>query len=235
MSAGVRLRVVTFNIHGGRPRQGPPDLPAIARVLAGLEPDLVGLQEVHQYLPPPGVFEDQPRRLGALLDLHVTFRRSFGAGRCGYGNAILARGAPTAARRVLLPGTGERRSLLETRVHVGGRSLRFLNTHLGLSAEDRRLQAEAIARRVRAEEGPLILVGDLNADPESPEVRLLEEEGLLHCVPPHVLTYPDDTPAWRIDMIMASAHFRSASGGAVPTNASDHLPLVADLVLDPDW
>src|SRR5689334_5494936 len=108
------MRVVTYNIHGGRPISGPPDLHAIAEGVRSLEPDLVGLQEVHRYLPPPGVFQDQPHRLATLLGMHVVFRRSLGAGRVGYGNAVFSKAPPVRARRTLLPSEGEQRALVET-------------------------------------------------------------------------------------------------------------------------
>ena len=46
-----------------------------------------------------------------------------------------------------------------------------------------------------------------------------------------VLTYPCDEPACCLDHIAVSRHFRVERSWSVETDVSDHLPLVADLVL----
>jgi endonuclease/exonuclease/phosphatase family metal-dependent hydrolase len=225
----LRFRVATYNIHGGRPIQGPVDLPAIAETVAGLDADLVGVQEVHRYMPPPGVWQDQPWKLSRLLAREVTFRRSFGAGTTGYGNAIVSAAKPEAVRLTRLPGAGEPRALLEGRWTLDGRAFRFLNTHLGLTVEARLAQVRAIVAELRREDGPLILVGDLNALPDSEELRLLDADGLAQAGPPELFTISSDRPDRRIDYVLVSPHFRVVEAFTVPSPASDHLPMVAEL------
>lgn len=226
-----RLRVVTYNIHGGRPLEGPANLRAIANVLRELDADLVGLQEVHRNLPPPGVPQDQPAFLRKLLDYHVTFRRSFGAGPVGYGNAILSRAAPEHVRLYPLPGGGEPRALLEVRLTLDRRPLRFLSTHFTLNPADRVLQARRLVEVIASDPIPTVLAADLNGGPDSPELDLLTPAGLVHCAPPELLTFPCDRPSHRIDYLMTTPHFRTREAWTVPTPSSDHLPLIADL----DW
>lgn len=235
MSRSPRLRVVTFNIHGGRPAVGPVDLEAIAGVIRRLQPDLVGLQEVHCYLPPPYVFRDQPRQLRKLLGMELYFGRALGLGPVGYGNAVLSRIPVQQVRSLALPLTRQRqglepRGLMAACVSLGGRTLRFLNTHLGLTPEQRVRQIERITREFRARAEPLILAGDLNATEHSAELRLLTEAGLRDCATGEQLTFPAAAPRCRIDHLLVSQHFEVERCFAEETTASDHRPLVADLV-----
>lgn len=235
MSRSPRLRVVTFNIHGGRPAVGPVNLEAIADVLRRLQPDLVGLQEVHCYLPPPYVFRDQPRQLRKLLGMELYFGRALGLGPVGYGNAILSRVPVQQVRSLPLPLTRQRkglepRGLMEVRVTLGGRTLRFLNTHLGLTPEQRLRQVERIGKELRASAEPVILAGDLNATAQCPELRFLAEAGLIDCATPEQLTFPAEAPRCRIDHLLVSRHFEVERCFAEETTVSDHRPLVADLV-----
>jgi endonuclease/exonuclease/phosphatase family metal-dependent hydrolase len=233
---GTRLRVMTFNIHGGRPPSGSVDLSEVAKVIREANPDLVGLQEVHRFLPPPCVFQDQPGRLRAELGLEVCFRRSFGLGPVGYGNAILSRRPLDECRCQRLPASGswsapEPRRMLDARFTIDGAALRFVNTHLGLREDHRKLQVARLAEQLRRHDGPLIVVGDFNTLPESLELRPLLEAGLTDCAAAGVLTFPCHQPTCRIDHIFVSRHFEVKRCFAVDTRASDHLPLVADLVL----
>lgn len=236
MSAPVRLRVLTFNIHGGRPARGPVDLEGVAAVIRNLEPDLVALQEVHSYLPPPYVFRDQPRRLRRLLGMEGYFGRTLGLGPVGYGNAVLTPLPGAEFRSLALPNTRDRRSLeprglIEARVPVSGERVRFLNTHLGLTPEQRALQVSRIADELRASRDPVVLAGDLNAPPESPEFRQLLQAGLRDCAADESPTFPAEAPRCRIDHLLVSPHFTVERCFAVETTVSDHRPLVADLLL----
>jgi endonuclease/exonuclease/phosphatase family metal-dependent hydrolase len=227
----MRLRIVSYNIHGGRTEAGAPSLEGIASTLAALQPDLAGLQEVHCRLPPPGVFQDQPRRLRGLLGMHLTFRPSFGTTVCGYGNAVVSCVPPLRVRRVLLPSRGEQRALIDTRFEIEGVRLRFLVTHFGLSPVERLEQAAVVARELRRDTLPAILAGDLNAGPDAPEMRVLRDAGLSSCVPADLPTYPSSKPAHTIDYVLVTGHFALESAAVVPSPASDHLAVVAEIRL----
>ena len=229
----VRLRVMTFNIHGGAPETGPVDLRAIAAVIAQAEPDLVGLQEVFRNVPRPGSpVQDQPRLLRAWTGMDASFIPSIDFGVGGYGNALLSRLRPDEVQRVRLPLGREPRTALEGRFTIEGRPIRFVDTHLGLTPDERLEQARRLAALVRESEEPAILVGDLNAAPDSPEVGELLAAGLADCLPVDALTFPARTPDRRLDYILATPHFRVDGCQVVETLVSDHRPVVAELVLE---
>lgn len=45
------------------------------------------------------------------------------------------------------------------------------------------------------------------------------------------LTYPASAPVKRIDYVLSSLHFRAVKASVPVTRASDHRPVVVDLVL----
>jgi len=77
------------------------------------------------------------------------------------------------------------------------------------------------------------LFGDLNAPPDAPEIQALLER--LHDSWPESagpgLTDPADEPRKRIDYVLVSKHFRVRSASVPVTLASDHRPVVVDLIL----
>jgi len=236
---GPTLRVMSYNIHHAEGLDGRLDVERIARVITDAKADLVGLQEVDR-----GVERTQrrdlPAELARLTGLAVHFERNIPHQGGEYGNAILSRFPIKRSRNTLLPqaSPGEQRGLLEVVVEVGGREVTFLNTHLDHRRDDadRLLAAGALRERVAAAgRGPVIAVGDFNAVPDSPTIRMIA--GFLTDAWSAVgqgpgFTIPVRKPTRRIDYIWISP------GGLTPlrmevlrSEASDHLPIVAELRL----
>lgn len=177
------LKLLTINIWN---RQGPW-LARAALLRAGLErlaPDVVGLQEVIH-----GGAISQLEELSAGLGYAHAFGQAIDKGDgSAYGNAVLSR-LPIVQRRVLaLPGAelDEPRSVLVVQVLARGGRLPVLVTHFAYRLEHghvRERQAMALAAMLEAHapvgEGflPAVVMGDLNAGPETPEIRLLTAEG----------------------------------------------------------
>jgi endonuclease/exonuclease/phosphatase family metal-dependent hydrolase len=234
VSEPLRLRVLTYNIHGGRPAQGPVDLPAIIDVIRHTEADLIALQEVHRFLPPWNAFRDQPNELADALGMEVAFLPSFRLAKAGYGNVILSRAPLKGVQRVRLPRGGEPRVVLIAGVEIQGVAFRFLNTHLEYREGHRVNQAPALAELVRTHPAPLILTGDLNAGPESAELRALRAAGLTSGAPPDLSTFPSDAPTAQIDHILVTEGCRILSCDTLASTASDHLPVLAVVELATD-
>ncbi len=123
------------------------------------------------------------------------------------------------------------------------RGLVFVNTHMngrgGRPEADRIREMEAVARVVRGMEGPLVLTGDLNADPDDPQIRFLEQGGLGRRMTDAARaarrgpqpTSPAIGPRRRIDYVFASPELEVLDCHTVPgaEGFSDHLPVVAAL------
>jgi endonuclease/exonuclease/phosphatase family metal-dependent hydrolase len=178
----MRLRVLTLNIwHREAPWEQRREL--IRRGLLELQPDIIALQEVLEL------------RVGDTLQSQAEellrgsgYRYVFGAAQTvgpgfQFGNVIAAKVPLHDHEVVALPGeeTGETRSVVFARVETQFGHVPVFVTHLNWklhhgSVRLRQLQriVEFIdARAPVGETFPAILLGDLNAEPESDEIRFL--------------------------------------------------------------
>lgn len=203
----------------------------IAETLRPLSPDIICFQEIYERIPP--ALEDQPARLAELLNRRFNFQRCLDFAFGGYGNGIAA---PVLGQcfRHILPSGREQRGALELRVRgVGGvHALTVFCTHWGLEAGERMLQAEALANLANAAPRPLVIAGDLNETPDGAAVQdLMKRAGLIDAGRDNnAPTFASINPSVRIDYILHSPDLRAASFEVISSQASDHLPVLADLV-----
>lgn len=245
---GTPIRVVSYNI-----RSGNGDLSRIAETIRGFGPDVVGLQEVDVNWADRSAFADQARLLGEMLNMEVRFApiytlpgadsskpaRQFGVALLtryrviSWANDTLTRLATQNQNPMPAPAPG----LLEASVDVGGTAVRVFNTHLDYRAdpEVRRRQVAEMLTCIGSSAKPTLVLGDLNAEPTAPELQpLLQRLGDVWWeISEPGFTYPADKPAKRIDYVLASRHFRTRSVSVPVTTASDHRPVVADLLMVP--
>jgi len=247
----MRVRVGTFNVRNGLARDGWNSWPfrrgATAAALRGLDADVVGLQEAFGFqarglqdrCPGYGFTGSgrSPRRWGERCS--VAFRRGdltlvssetrwYGATPTRPGTKLPDASFPRIATIVRLRQTG------------GGPTITVVNTHLDEHHERNRVAA---AEQVLTwmDDGPTVVVGDLNAVPDSPVVAALLVGGLTDAVPADAPGtnhgFTGHTDGRRIDHILMSHHWTVSGarvditrpGGRLP---SDHWPVTADLVLD---
>ncbi|WP_405242166.1 endonuclease/exonuclease/phosphatase family protein [Lentisalinibacter salinarum] len=228
--SGRRVRIVSYNVHAciGRDRRFMPD--RIAAVLEELDADFVALQEV----------EDRPYRgmtvteyLADRLGMHAHRGATLYRGDAHYGNLLLAREAAVAHRlHDISVGSREPRGAIEADFEAGGRTLKIFVTHLGLRAGERRRQIRRLLPALdRGEADVQVLAGDINEwRPGAAASRLLTRS--LGPVPlPR--TFPAGAPLFALDRLYVTPRDVVVRVDAVRTRdarqASDHLPLVADL------
>lgn len=240
----MQIRVVTWNIHkgiGGADRRYR--LERVVEVLRSLEPDIALLQEVAEDMP-RSKFHDQTSALSEALGMkHVAFGPEHRFSMGGYGNAILSRWPLTDVSRVdLTIGTRKKRGALTARAHVRGpdheRSVVLVNMHLGLAGSERGKQLDRfLASQPFAhlqQRTPVVLAGDLNDVWGSLGPRFLIPAGFGRCGS-LVNTFPAYLPVRPLDGVFVRGDLE-AKGISVPRTklskqASDHLPLIADLDL----
>src|SRR5690606_1933258 len=98
-------------------------------------------------------------------------------------------------------------------------------------------QTARLAEIVTGRPGPVVLMGDFNALPGSPEMAqlLAGPAGLVDAHEfagrPAGLTFPAGAPSARIDYVLVSADLadRIVAAQAHAADASDHLPIVVEL------
>jgi endonuclease/exonuclease/phosphatase family metal-dependent hydrolase len=240
----MHFRVVSWNIHkgiGGADRRYR--LERIIEVLEHLAPDVALLQEVAEDMP-RSKFHDQPAALSEALGMkHLAFGPEHRFRMGGYGNAILSRWPLSDVGRTdLTIGTRKKRGALSARAHVHGleheRSLVLVNMHLGLAGSERGQQLERfLASHPFArlhQKTPIVLGGDLNDVWGSLGPRHLIPAGFGRCGG-LLNTFPAYLPVRPLDGIFVrgdlAARGISVPGTKLAKQASDHLPLVADLDL----
>ena len=253
------MRIASFNVRTGFGRDGrncwPLRVGACAAAIAGLDADLVGLQEVRLFqewglarrlrgYAGAGAGRDDGRRRGERCT--VVFRTSrlrldewtvrwfsdtpWAPGSRSWGNPI--------TRIVTLCRFTDLRT---------GDRFGFADAHWdGASATSRRRSAEALLGWIDPSL-PWLVVGDLNATAGDPAVAQLVAGGLSDTLAglgergPQAATHhrwDGSTDGTRIDYVLAGERWgvlgaridHARPGGRLP---SDHWPVVADVVLRP--
>lgn len=232
-----RIRVASFNIQIGRGTDGKYDLKRTANALRLMKPDLIGLQEVDRGTD-RSHGEDQARTLADLLKLPFAFGKASDRPGGEYGNAVLSRWPIIEQDNHLLPSWGEQRAVLSTTIDVPRAGpIRFLSAHLQSPNRERQRpqrigQIERISRLFARGGSPVILAADVNAQPDSDELKRLREDWIDATQSASGGTFPADQPDRRLDYIFvrrcdAWAMVR-AEVIAEPI-ASDHRPVLAVL------
>lgn len=231
------LRVMTYNIHVGIGMDKKLDLARIAGVINAQKPDLVGLQEVDRGVERTQRI-DEIAEIAKLTRMNYDFAFNLRYQGGQYGVAILSRFPIVAIDHRLYQNTreAERRGFIRGEVSVGGRTLNFVTTHLDYQYEDGRLfEAQQLLAALKDVKGPLIVVGDFNDVPAGGAYQLIIDQFEDAWTQAHAgdpgFSYPADKPSKRIDYIFfrAKDRVRTKRAWIVETQASDHVPVVADL------
>ena len=232
-SGAKTLRVATWNIHGavGTDRRYVPA--RIVDVLGEIGADIGALQEVASEQEHATFLRDLERATGFHLVAGLLRQRH----DTDFGNAVLSRFPVISVDRLdLCVGRFEPRGALDVCVDLGlAAPLRVIATHLGLRPGERREQVRRIIAAVeRDTPHPTLLMGDLNewylwGRP----LRWLHSH--FRESPAAPATFPARRPIFALDRIWVSPRgsVRRLARHATPLarKASDHLPLVADLVV----
>lgn len=208
---------------------GRRDPDRVVRVLGALGAGVIGLQEVDARRG-----ADQFRRLAEGAGLEGLAAPTIGRGGAGcYGNLLLTRLPVLSERRhdLSVPGR-EPRGALEVLLDAGGRPLRVVVTHLGLSWRERGLQARRLVAALPEDDLPTVLLGDLNTwVPREPALRFLQAR---FGPGPAPATFPSRYPVLALDRAWAPARALRAHGvlrDRLARVASDHLPVHARVAL----
>lgn len=223
------LILASYNIHKciGTDKIFNPQ--RIVEVIAGLDADILALQEVD-------------KRFGArcgLLDLQDLYERSglrpvpihtiSPQGQGWHGNALFYReGQVCSVEQLALPGIEPRGALIVDFTLKTG-ALRVIAAHFGLLRRSRALQAEAILSFLKTKQDmPTVLLGDLN------EWRSGKSSSLNGLMPFFAKTaggpsFPSRFPVLALDRVFSAPHnlVRSLAVEDTPQSrlASDHLPI----------
>lgn len=204
------MKIMTFNIQSGK---NYPDIDTInirycAAVIEKYNPDIVGLNEVHD----GGKWGYQTKELAELLGYpYYYFAEAIIAGS-PYGNAILSKYPLKKAETVMIPDpVKDEDAYYETRcilhaVVEGEEELDVLVTHIGLANGEKVNAVKTIMSLIGNSPSRTALLGDFNMHPDNP---LLDEFKGVLCDSANYekgdyFTFPSDNPAEKIDYIFLS-------------------------------
>ncbi len=229
------FRVATYNVHRWTGANGvrAPDPARAGFVLSELDADIVALQEVLRPFDEPDPLE----RMADALQLHMAFVATRVHRRGEIGNAILSRWPITSVFSLDLSFSRvEKRSAVACEFLGSAGPVAVVATHLALVDRTRARQVRTILENPRLQ-GPVILLGDMNAWRRCKATRTLEQE----LVGEEEVTWPRTFPAARPVLALDRVYARGAKideieahGTAAARRASDHLPVVARIQLTED-
>jgi endonuclease/exonuclease/phosphatase family metal-dependent hydrolase len=248
MTSSQPVRIMSYNIQYGG---GGGNLDSIIGVIRTAGPDIVGLQEVDVHWAERSAFIDQASTIARTLGMELRyapiydFRDSIG-GRPPrqFGLALLSRypivdfanrGLTRLSTQDSNPVPRMQPGFLEATIDVRGSSLRVFNTHLDFRRDPavRRQQVTDMLGWIGTSAVPTVLLGDLNAPPEAPELQPLFAR-LRDSWPVSAgtgFTVPVTDPARRIDYVLVSEGLQVRRAWVPVTTASDHRPMVVEVFL----
>ena len=254
------VKVLTYNVLGGRNTDGNRDLNRIAQVISTLNPDIVALQEVDRHTGRLNGI-DLPAELGRLTGMDHVFGRAMKYDGGEYGEAILTKFPIVNIKNHTLPTvpvdtTGGSQEEVEPRAALavelkfpGSEStFIFIGTHLDhlRDGRNRNIQAKGLLQIAAEYEGlPVILAGDLNSTPESEAIKTLKTywtdawpKNKIGDTAPrsnrridYILFSPK--PRWKVHRIYRGVDIKKEdpTWQTLLTLASDHLPVLGELEL----
>ncbi len=145
-----------------------------------------------------------------------------------HSNGLLSRFKPTEIINLKLPGVIPGRQAMVIRFGGLENPLILINMHLALGRRARHRQIGSVCDVIGQYEH-VILMGDLNCQPDSREMKFLLDQTEL-CEPAHDLkTFPSWRPKKRIDHILVTPSLEVSDVHVLNCIHSDHLPIAMDI------
>ncbi|MBW2366975.1 MAG: endonuclease/exonuclease/phosphatase family protein [Deltaproteobacteria bacterium] len=238
ISAGP-LRVMTYNVHNGFNTGGHLNMEALARQIEAEQTHIISLQEVSR----GWVLNGSLDMLTWLSQrLNMPYRHFTPAGDALWGHAVLSRYPIVSAQDHPLPPQDLplKRSFTYLQIDTGqDRPLNLINTHFQHHRKNsaiRLVQSEALINFLDDHNLNqfMIITGDLNATPDSPEIQQLYHHGIGDVVSEANLspgnTFHADRPDRRIDYLLISSDLTGTDVTIPRGTISDHLGIAATIL-----
>lgn len=234
----MKLKIMTYNILSGRNLKRDLNLEYAASVIREVQPVFVNLNEVRSHTQDVGPV-NQALELGRLTGYYPIFAKAIDIYGGEYGNGFLSRLPVLESRVVHIPDPAERtgkycyehRCILRCVLLAGETKITVLGTHFGLAPSEQASAVQTVLELLENETNPVLLMGDLNAEPDAPEVRPLFAAMNDTCKGLDLLSFPSDQPTIKIDHILFRGNWKTLSVSCLDTQNSDHRPLIAEIEL----
>ena len=233
---GDTLKLMTYNLRFGE----PASMEQIADYISSEHPDIVALQEcdwaTNRTRAPHQNGVMFVNELAYHTGMFGIYGKSINYAGGYYGIGILSRYPILRYERVLLPNDGktEQRSMLIADIELpDGTVITFVNTHLEVKTAQMRIeQVQFIEKYLKGRKNQIFLAGDMNAIPDSEEMRMLRENWMD--LTNKVFTYHTSKPEINIDYIYSKPSKNVELLGTEvreDIKLSDHFPVISTIVL----
>lgn len=248
----INARVATYNIQAGLGMDGDYDLDRLADTIRDMDADVVGLNEVDVHWDDRSNYENTVKKLAEKLGMEYYFAPIYdldsaedGDYRRQYGVALLSDYPIEQAenREITRLSTQDSDSepepapgFLEAEVDIDGASTWFYVSHLDYRGDPsiRETQVGEMLDIMGEHDFP-ILMGDMNAEPDAPELQPLfdwfDDAWMNSSQSDEGYTFPADDPVKRIDYILTSKRMATANTTVNPSQTSDHYPVFTDVTM----
>ena len=229
------VRILCFNIHGGRSMDGQRDLARIHALLDEHKIDIAVFQEM----------ETRAHRGGKLTDIqllagqdrpHYLPGPNMVHGDGWYGNLLISRYPILRSLNHNLETVRylEPRSAVDALVETPLGKIRIIGTHLSLSPFERLSEGRTLVRLMDAveekEKNPVILMGDMNEWRSNS--KLFEHLNQILTPVPCRATFPSFRPVFKLDRVWHDDQLNVKTdvlAGRKIKILSDHLPVLIEL------
>ena len=226
----IDLRLMCYNVRNCKGLDNVYSPERIAKIINDGNVEAVALQELDSMSRRNPV--DVLGELAKLTGMYPSYGPSIDFQGGKYGIGMLTKEKPLSFYRIPLPCRSEPRSLLLVEME----DYYYCSTHLSLYAEYRDISAEIIVDELSKLDKPAIAGGDFNAERFEDSMQYLSQYCHVLEKPMMPLTYPSTNPTKEIDYIVLykteGLEYKVNSHFVVDERvASDHRPIVADLVV----
>ena len=232
----LKLKVMTYNLRFGE----LASLEQLAEFIKSEDPDLVALQELDWMTKrdraPHQHDKDFITELGYRTHMFSLYGKTIPYAGGYYGIGLLSKKPYVNMKKIILPkaeGVKEYRALLMAEIEVSeADTIVFASTHLDYSSSEARIAQVKVITSVLKDCGyPVIVGGDFNATPDSPEIKEYFKD--WKSLSSDQLTSPAKRPKNKIDYLFAyPLHlWKLISSQVPPIQFSDHLPIISEVEL----
>jgi endonuclease/exonuclease/phosphatase family metal-dependent hydrolase len=231
------LRFLTFNIHGGRSRDGQRDIGRVHALMERFNIDIGVFQEM-ETRPSRGASPDDVKKLAGATRPYRVYGASIIEESGWFGNLTVSRYPilRSIVHNLETKADLEPRNALDVLINGPRGKLRLINTHLSLSVFERWSEANNLLRLMQAveeeERHPLFLMGDIN-EWQYPS-RLIRFLGSIMQPLPCRATFPSFLPVLKLDRAWFDAPGLNVTAHRLDNNdirlLSDHLPVLVEVI-----
>ncbi|NDI34708.1 endonuclease/exonuclease/phosphatase family protein [Chengkuizengella sediminis] len=218
-----QIDVMTYNIRHAKGLDGRVDINRIISVIEDSGADIVGLQEVDRFHIRSDM-ADQIEEIAERLNMYWAFVPSLQFSFMEYGNAILSRYPIITKEMIYLTNDIEDRSAILVEIETPLGLIEIINLHFGLTYEEKESQMTQIMLQIQNIEHPIILMGDFNMTSDNSLMQDLTDTWQSSRTDSATVL-----SGLEIDYIFANNGLLILDSWTIESDASDHMPVVAEV------